>query len=78
MYKIFFLILLVITGVSCSDPSNIGLEVQPPSDNIFINDLTSFNWQKAQTESEDSLRTEKYRRYFHPSLIERKQYRFRY
>ena len=58
MYKIFFLILLGLIGVSCSDPSNIGLEVQPPSDNIFINDITSFNWQKAQTESEDSLRTD--------------------
>ena len=35
MYKIFFLFLLGLIGVSCSDPSNIGLEVQPPSDNIF-------------------------------------------
>ena len=58
MYKIFFLFLLGLIGVSCSDPSNIGLEVQPPSDNIFINDIASFNWQKAQTESEDSLRTD--------------------
>jgi hypothetical protein len=58
MYKIFFLGLIGLIGVSCSDPNNLGLEVQPPSDNIIISDITSFKWQKSQTKSEDSLRTD--------------------
>ncbi len=58
MDKIFFLGLIGLIGVSCSDPNNIGLEVQPISDNIIISDIISFKWQKSQTKSEDSLRTD--------------------
>ena len=41
MDKIFLLSLIGLIGVSCSDPNNIGLEVQPPSDNIIIRRFTS-------------------------------------
>lgn len=59
MNKIFLLSLLLSSIIfSCSDPNTIGLEVQPTSDNIIISDVTSFNWQTSQTESEDSLRTD--------------------
>ena len=47
-----------LIAASCTDPNTIGLEVQPTSDNITISDISSFNWQTTQTESEDSLRTD--------------------
>ena len=58
MYKIFVLGLIGLIGVSCSEPNNIGLEVQPISDNIIISDISSFKWQESQITSEDSLRTD--------------------
>jgi len=59
MNKIILLSLVVgLIAVSCTDPNTIGLEVQPPSDNIIISDTSSFSWQTSQTESEDSLRTD--------------------
>ena len=42
---------------SCTDPANIGLEVQPPSDSIIISSLLSGNFE-LKTVSEDSLRTD--------------------
>ena len=53
-----FIIILFIIISSCTDPNTIGINVQPPSDNIIISDTSSFNWQSSQTESEDSLRTD--------------------
>ena len=47
-----------LIAASCTDPNTIGLEVQPTSDNIIISDISSFNWQTTQTDSEDSLRTD--------------------
>ena len=54
----FHLILIILIVTSCSEPDIIGIDVQPPSDNIIIADTTSFNWQNSHTESEDSLRTD--------------------
>ena len=59
--KDFFLnfsIIFFIVISSCTEPNTIGINVQPPSDNIIISDTSSFNWQSSQTESEDSLRTD--------------------
>ena len=53
-----FIIIFFIIISSCTDPNTIGINVQPPSDNIIISDTSSFNWQSSQTESEDSLRTD--------------------
>ena len=59
MNKIISLGLVVgLIAVSCTDPNTIGLEIQPPSDNIIISDTSSFSWQTSQVESEDSLRTD--------------------
>ena len=59
MNKIFLLSLtLGLIIAACSDPNTIGLEVHPTSDIITISDITNFNWQTSQTESEDSLRTD--------------------
>ena len=59
MNKIFSLSLLIgLIAVSCTDPNTIGLEVQPPSDNIIISATSSINWQTSATESVDSLRTD--------------------
>ena len=51
-----FIIFLIIFS-SCTEPNSIGINVQPPSDNMIISDTTSFNWQNSQTESEDFLQT---------------------
>ena len=59
MNKIVSLSLIIgLIAISCTDPTLIGLEVQPTSDNIIISDTSSFNWQYSKTESEDSLRTD--------------------
>ncbi len=57
--KRHFLLSLVLglTIVSCTDPNTIGLEIQPPSDNIIISSA-SFDGFSFTTESEDSLRTD--------------------
>ena len=44
---------------SCTDPNIIGLEVQPESDKIIINDTSNFSWQESQTEIQDSINTTK-------------------
>jgi len=60
MNRIISLSLIIsLIALSCTDPNTIGLEVQPTSDNIIISDTSSFSWQTAQTESEDSVRTDK-------------------
>ena len=53
-----FIIIFFIVISSCTEPNTIGINVQPPSDNITISDTSSFNWQSSQTESEDALRTD--------------------
>ena len=58
MNKIFASLLIIsVILFACSEPNMIGLEVQPPSDNIIVNsaDFDNFN---SETESEDSLRTD--------------------
>ena len=40
-----------------TDPNKIGLEIQPPSDNIVINSA-KFDGLSSETESEDSVRTD--------------------
>lgn len=57
--KRYFLLSLVLglTIVSCTDPNTIGLEIQPPSDNVIISSA-SFDGFSFATESEDSLRTD--------------------
>ena len=57
--KRYFLLSLAIglIIVSCTDPNTIGLEIQPPSDNITISSA-SFDGFNFATESEDSLRTD--------------------
>ena len=58
MNKIILLSLVVgLIAVSCTDPNTIGLEVQPPSDNIIISSA-NFEGLTSATESEDSLRTD--------------------
>ena len=42
---------------SCTDPANIGLEVQPPSDSSVLSSLLSDKFD-LKTVSEDSLRTD--------------------
>ncbi len=44
-------------GFSCTEPNNIGLEIQPPSDVIIINS-TDFNSFMSITESEDSVKSD--------------------
>jgi len=50
-------IIIGLIAVSCTDPNTIGLEVQPPSDNIIISSA-NFEGISSATESEDSLRTD--------------------
>ena len=57
MNKIFLSSLIGLIVFSCNDPSTIGLEVQPNSDNIIISSLNFENFD-SKTESEDSLRTD--------------------
>jgi hypothetical protein len=58
MNKIISLSLIIgLIAVSCTDPNTIGLEVQPPSDNILISSA-NFESLTSATESEDSLRTD--------------------
>lgn len=58
MNKIISLSLIIgLIVVSCTDPSIIGLEVQPTSDNIIISSA-NFEGFSSATESEDSLRTD--------------------
>ena len=49
-----FLSLLVI---SCTDPDNIGLEIQPDYENIIITSV-NFDGIESVVESEDSLRSD--------------------
>ena len=49
---------IYILLVSCTDPNLIGLEVQPPSDVIFITESSDFMEFDITTESEDSIRTD--------------------
>ncbi len=59
MNKILVLSLLVsLIFFSCTDSNVIGLEVQPSSENIIINDISSPYWQSSQNQLEDSLRTD--------------------
>jgi len=58
MNKIISLSLVIgLIAVSCTDPNTIGLEIQPPSDNIIISSA-NFEGLTSATESEDSLRTD--------------------
>ena len=58
MNKIISLSLIIgLIAVSCTDPTLIGLEVQPSSDNIIISSA-NFEGFTSATESEDSLRTD--------------------
>ena len=60
MTKIKTLILSLVSVLilnSCTDPANIGLEVQPPSDTIVLSSLLSNDFD-LKTVSEDSLRTD--------------------
>jgi len=59
MNKIVLLGLVIgLIAVSCTDPNTIGLEIQPTSDNIIISSA-DFDGLTSETESEDSLRTNK-------------------
>ncbi len=53
----FFLFVLIMFSFSCSDPNIIGLEVQPESDNILINNSSDLTWQTFNTKVTDSLAT---------------------
>mgnify|MGYP001249401429 FL=1 len=53
-YLLHFLLVIVIFN-SCTDPNNLGLEVQPESDIITFNVTENFTWQEGFTISEDSL-----------------------
>ena len=60
MTKIKVLTLSLVSALilnSCTDPANIGLEVQPPSDSIVLSSLLSDKFD-LKTVSEDSLRTD--------------------
>ena len=60
MTKIKILILSLVSVLilnSCTDPANIGFEVQPPSDTIVLSSLLSNDFY-LKTVSEDSLRTD--------------------
>ena len=57
MNKIFLLSLIGLVLFACNDPSTLGLEVQPASDNIIISNV-DFDKFDVQTQSEDSLRSD--------------------
>ena len=57
MNKIFLLSLIGLVLFACNDPSTLGLEVQPASDNIIISNV-DFEKFDVQTQSEDSLRSD--------------------
>ncbi len=54
-YHLLHFILVIIIFNSCTDPNNLGLEVQPESDIITFNVTENFTWQEGFTISEDSL-----------------------
>ena len=54
-HHLLHFILVIIIFNSCTDPNNLGLEVQPESDIITFNVTENFTWQEGFTISEDSL-----------------------
>ena len=56
LYVLGFFISLIF--FSCTDSSVIGLEVQPASESIIINDISNPFWQSSQNQREDSIRTD--------------------
>ena len=54
-HHLLHFILVTIIFNSCTDPNNLGLEVQPESDIITFNVTENFTWQEGFTISEDSL-----------------------
>ena len=54
-HHLLHFILVIIIFNSCTDPNNLGLEVQPESDIITFHVTENFTWQEGFTISEDSL-----------------------
>ena len=54
-HHLLHFILVITIFNSCTDPNNLGLEVQPESDIITFHVTENFTWQEGFTISEDSL-----------------------